>query len=54
MEGVMGVALTEQGISIRHDNCGNHVHSDVWDVVPYAQVRGALKTGSPFEPAWSK
>jgi hypothetical protein len=49
----MGMALTEQGVSIRHDNCGNHVHSDGWEVVPYAQVRGALKTGSPFEQAWS-
>jgi len=48
---VQGAVLGESGLSIEHDECVNHVHSDAWTLVPYAKLGPALKAG-PFEAAW--
>lgn len=52
LDGVTDAVLTERGVSWEHDNCGNHVHADAWDLIPYAKLGAALKPGSPFESAW--
>jgi hypothetical protein len=47
-----GAVLGEKGVDIEYDLCANHVHSDAWRTVPYAELASALKSDSPFAPAW--
>jgi hypothetical protein len=54
VDGVTGAVLTETGVSVEYDNCGNHVHADAWAPIPYAKLSAALKAGSPYESAWKK
>jgi len=53
VDGVVDAVPSEKGLAFAYDNCGNHVHSDAWETIPYAKLSGALKSGTPYEKAWS-
>lgn len=53
VDGVTDAVPSEKGLAFAYDNCGNHVHSDAWETIPYAKLSGALKSGTPYEKAWA-